>query len=135
MFYLREIEHYGSLFWEKAVLVLLIINTFHSVYTAVEFFLVQYPDLEQKFAQQLIDAAEMRAIITEFLALVIISIISITLAIRLTKSQEKVFRYVELVLGTIFIFSHQHLTAYLTNIDYAPLAQTIRTWLESQTAF
>jgi len=124
-----QIEYYSSLVWEKIIIIILLVDGVHGLYLSGMFFFVLFPELERKLAESLISTEEMRLLLAEAIGLIIATIIGISLAIRLTKSQEKLFRYIELVIGTAFVIYNRQITLYLSEYDYSPLTTAIKIWL------
>jgi len=127
--HLQRIFHHFTLAWEKAVIILLGIISLHNLWSATKFILVDYPALQTDFANQAVTDLKIKLLLTESIALMITTLISIIFAIRISKGQERVSRYLELTVGTLIIIYYQKIIHFLGNLDYTLISSSIRQFL------
>ncbi|MEX0896104.1 MAG: hypothetical protein WDZ94_04200 [Patescibacteria group bacterium] len=124
--WLYKLEHFGTLIWQKTLIVLLLFDSAHGLYASFTFLFFRYPEFDIKLQQSAISPEEVRLVIAQAIGTMIATLIGFALAIRLSKEQEKAIRYIELAIGTSVIIWHDEFVSYLQNYDYSKLIEAIQ---------
>lgn len=127
--YFNLFTYYGTLIWENTLIIVISLQSLDALYKAGRFIIDDYPLLELQFKSQRLHNAEITHIITEAIGLMLATIINILFAIRLSKSQERVSRYLELVAGTALIVWYLPLMELLKSLDYEKLVTLVRSFI------
>lgn len=124
--YYNLATYYGTLIWENTVIIALALQSLDALYKAGKFIIDDYPLLELQIRNQHLHNAEITHIITEAVGLMLGTIINILFAIRLSKGQERVSRYLELIAGTALIVWYIPLIELLKSLDYQKIITLVR---------
>ena len=127
--HLQRTFHHFTLAWEKVVIIILGILSLHNFWSAAKFILIDYPKLQKDLTNQAVTDVRVRLVLTDSIALMLITLISIIFAIRISKGQERISRHAELVVGTLVIIFYQNIIQFLSNLDYTLISSTIRNLL------
>jgi uncharacterized protein YacL len=127
--YYNLVTYYGTLIWENTIIIVLSLQSLDALYKAGKFIIDDYPLLELQFKSQHLHNAEITHIITEAVGLMLGTIINILFAIRLSKAQERVSRYLELVAGTALIVWYLPLMELLKSLDYEKIITFVRSFI------
>lgn len=129
--HLQRLFHHFTLAWEKVVIIILGILSLHNLWSATKFILIDYPALQKDLTDQAVTDLRVRLVLTDSIALMLTTLISIIFAIRISKGQERISRYLELVFGTLIIIFYQNILKFLGNLDYTQISSSIRNFLTS----
>lgn len=112
--------------WEKVIILILAIHTVNEIYKGSQFMISDYPILKAHFSQHAVDMTEVKTILNEAIGVMLDTIINIVMAIRLSTSQERISRVIELILATALIIYNQQVIDFLQSLDYTFITQSVR---------
>lgn len=124
-----KVEYYSALVWQKLLVIALLIHSAVGLYESFTFLFFEYPEFEAMLQENLISVEQVRLLIAESIGLMLATLLVLAMAIRLSKDQEKLMRYIELIIGSAVIIWHDQFIAYLQNFDYLALLEGIRSIL------
>jgi len=114
----HKFTYYAFHGWEKLVIILLALNAIQAVYEAIQFMLTDYQTLQLHFSQNTVNTSQVTALLHEGIEVMLDSILNIVMAARLSLSQERVSRILELVFATALLIWPQEIIHFLQSVTY-----------------
>lgn len=118
----HKFSYYALHSWEKVIITLLAVYALTELYKASMFIISDYHSLTQYFSADSTNPTGLSEILGEAIGTMLGTILNIVMALRLTTSQERVSRFIELVLATCLIIWQAEVIQFLQTLNYTILS-------------
>jgi hypothetical protein len=111
--------------WEKLIIIILSVLALMELYRASTFIISDFRVLQEQFSLHGTQSEEIRTILSEAIGTMLSTILNIVMALRLTISQERVSRVIELILATCLIIWQSEVVQFLQQLNYTIINQSV----------
>lgn len=121
---LEQKKHYlakALFYWNRILTVLLTLYAVRGVWASVEFILVTNPELNEKLQLGLISVQEVNQLTAMAITLVITTVISVVLALRLHNVRRETGPTLDLIIAMLFLPLTPLLESLISMIDFVSL--------------
>jgi hypothetical protein len=110
-------DNYIRYILSKTLVILLTFFSFYVTWEVVLFVLFEYPEIQHRFAENLITQAEVDHLIATAVIATGATIAGAVLAIRLNSIQEKITHTIDIILATSLIVFQSQIRAYILSLE------------------
>jgi hypothetical protein len=103
--------------WNRVALALLLFEGAHGLWESIKFFAIEYPEFNQQLEAGTLSQQDVSSLLITAGLIITITIISITLAVRLRHVHETLSHTLELVFSSVFIIAAYFAKQSLGSID------------------
>ena len=120
----QQFVHYfskGLYIWNRILTVLLTLYAVNGVWSSIEFILVTNPALNEKLTQGIVTSQEVNDLSVMAITLVITTVVSVVLAVRLHNVRRETGPTLDLILAMIFLGLTTVIESLVSMIDFVSL--------------
>lgn len=121
---IEQKKHYFAkalFYWNRILTILLTVYAVRGVWSSVEFILVTNPELNEKLQLGLISVQEVNQLTAMAITLVITTVISVVLALRLHNVRRETGPTLDLIIAMLFLPLTPLLESFISMIDFVSL--------------